>query len=82
MKLILKLILALATFLELSLSSTKLDGFHVIFILRLKPAKLVATINKAQKTWTAAVYPQFESLSREDLVRMAGGKRSRLSRYQ
>ncbi|GFO42826.1 dipeptidyl peptidase 1 [Plakobranchus ocellatus] len=38
--------------------------------------ELVESINKVHKSWTAKRYKQFESLSREDFVRMAGGKRT------
>ncbi|GFR70692.1 dipeptidyl peptidase 1 [Elysia marginata] len=39
---------------------------------------MVTRINKAQKSWTATTYPQFDALSRDDFVRMTGGKRSQM----
>ncbi|XP_053312536.1 dipeptidyl peptidase 1 [Spea bombifrons] len=40
----------------------------------------VEQINKAQKSWTAKVYPEYETMSIEDLIRRAGGRYSRIPR--
>jgi len=36
----------------------------------------VSEINQAQSTWTSTTYPQFERLSKEELLETTGGKRS------
>ncbi|NP_001080511.1 cathepsin C L homeolog precursor [Xenopus laevis] len=38
----------------------------------------VKQINTVQKSWTASVYPEYEGMSIEDLVRRAGGRNSRI----
>ncbi|KAG8453056.1 hypothetical protein GDO86_004752 [Hymenochirus boettgeri] len=38
----------------------------------------VQQINTVQKSWTATVYPEYETMSIEDLVRRAGGRNSRV----
>ncbi|KAM4795299.1 dipeptidyl peptidase 1 [Rhinophrynus dorsalis] len=40
----------------------------------------VERINKIQKSWTATVYPEYEGMSVEDLIRRAGGRNSRIPR--
>ncbi|KAM8975300.1 dipeptidyl peptidase 1 isoform 2-T2 [Pelodytes ibericus] len=38
----------------------------------------VEQINSVQKSWTATVYPEYEQMSIQDLIRRAGGKNSRI----
>ncbi|BFZ09041.1 hypothetical protein BsWGS_12080 [Bradybaena similaris] len=40
--------------------------------------EMVSSINKAQKFWKATIYPQFEGLTKEDFINMAGGRASRI----
>ncbi|KAH3818718.1 dipeptidyl peptidase 1-like isoform X2 [Dreissena polymorpha] len=39
---------------------------------------LVGEINRSQKSWKAAKYAQFEGMQIEDMIRMAGGRKSRI----
>lgn len=45
------------------------------------PDTYVHLINKLQKSWTALVYPELRTMSRNDLIRRAGGYRSRVHRF-
>ncbi|XP_018408749.1 PREDICTED: dipeptidyl peptidase 1 [Nanorana parkeri] len=38
----------------------------------------VEQINSVQKSWTATVYPEYEGMSMEDLLKRAGGRKSRI----
>ncbi len=42
--------------------------------------EFVEAINKAQDLWTATHYPQFERRTLDEMVRMAGGPKSRIDR--
>lgn len=53
-------------------------GSSLRFERQISSEELVTSINKAQSSWTATIYPQFESMSREDIVRMTGGTKSRM----
>ncbi|RUS75039.1 hypothetical protein EGW08_017220 [Elysia chlorotica] len=53
-------------------------GSTLRFQKAINSEEMVASINKAQKSWTATKYPQFEGLSHEDFVKMAGGKNSKV----
>ncbi|XP_014668369.1 PREDICTED: dipeptidyl peptidase 1-like [Priapulus caudatus] len=39
---------------------------------------LVTAINDAQDSWTAKVYPQYEKMTRADMMRRAGGRNSKI----
>jgi len=39
-------------------------------------SSLVEDINRSTKLWKAAVYPHFENMDVEDMIRMAGGRKS------
>ncbi|WAR25374.1 CATC-like protein [Mya arenaria] len=41
-------------------------------------AALVSEINRAQRSWRAVKYPQFERMDIEDMIKMAGGRKSRI----
>nr|DBA32443.1 TPA: hypothetical protein GDO54_000237 [Pyxicephalus adspersus] len=38
----------------------------------------VKQINSVQKSWTATMYPEYEGMSMEDLIKRAGGRKSRI----
>ena len=40
----------------------------------------VADINSHQKSWRAVAYNEFEGMKLEDMIRMAGGIKSRIAR--
>nr|AHX24182.1 cathepsin C [Sinonovacula constricta] len=40
--------------------------------------ELIKTINQGQNSWKAVQYPQFENMDFEDMIRMAGGRKSRI----
>lgn len=40
----------------------------------------VRRINRAQKSWTATVYPELEGMRMSDMIRRAGGLKSRIHR--
>lgn len=42
---------------------------------------LISAINEAQSFWTAGKYPQFENLTMDDMINLAGGKQSRLLKW-
>ena len=42
---------------------------------------MVASINSRQSSWKASTYPQFDDLSSNDFVNMAGGHKSGILRY-
>lgn len=46
--------------------------------LRLNSKNIVSSINKMQKYWTAQHYRHFDSLTDEDLLKMAGGRNSQI----
>ena len=41
----------------------------------------VAKINQHQKSWRAVAYKEFEGMKLEDMIKMAGGIKSRVPRY-
>ncbi|GFO42825.1 dipeptidyl peptidase 1 [Plakobranchus ocellatus] len=48
------------------------------FDFRVEPEDMVASINKKQSSWRAKHYNQFDNYSQEDLIRMAGGRKSQI----
>lgn len=53
----------------------QLGAGHIPY--RSNPA-FVEQINSVQKSWTATVYPEYEGMSMEDLLKRAGGRKSRI----
>ena len=56
--------------------------FTVIFSLSGKKYKpnpaYIAAINKHQKSWHAVHYKEFQGMDLEDMIKMAGGRKSRI----
>ena len=57
----------------------------VCFVSRFNPDQLyqrnvdfVAKINNVQKSWKAVHYPEYETMTMRDMVRRAGGVKSRV----
>lgn len=41
----------------------------------------VSEINKYQSSWKAAKYPEYNNMEIEDLIRRAGGRKSKISKW-
>ncbi|CAI9591363.1 unnamed protein product [Staurois parvus] len=53
-----------------------LEAGHIPY--RNNPA-FVEQINSVQKSWTATVYPEYKTMSMEDILKRAGGRKSRIA---
>ena len=42
---------------------------------------LIKKINSVQNSWTAKLYPEYDGMTVEQMIRRAGGKKSRVAMY-
>uniref|UniRef100_A0A0B6ZA32 Dipeptidyl peptidase 1 n=1 Tax=Arion vulgaris TaxID=1028688 RepID=A0A0B6ZA32_9EUPU len=60
----------------MKINAVPVKGHSLRFKHPINSREIVRVINNAQSSWKAATYPQFEDLSDEDFLKLAGGKKS------